>query len=87
MVYTIILTYDPLGAYQSINYSIIGLLKGTATLTISIFYNTEVFKPWVLIPVSSKSVEKLGCYGFLKISKWLTLSRHFENLIRFSEFS
>ena len=33
-------------------------LKGTATLIISIFYMTDLNKPWILIPVSSKSNEK-----------------------------
>ena len=32
-------------------------LKGTATLMISMFYKKELYKPWILIPVSSKSVK------------------------------
>ena len=45
------------------------VLKWTATLIISLFYNKEHYKTWGLIPVSSKYVEKLGSYGHLKISK------------------
>ena len=33
--------------------------KGTATLIISVCYKKELFKPWILIPVSSKYVENL----------------------------
>ena len=35
-------------------------LKGTATLMICMFYQEEFYKPWILIQVSSKSVEKMG---------------------------
>ena len=45
-------------------------LKGTATLMICIFYMKELYEPWVLIPVSAKSVEKYGSYGRLNICKW-----------------
>ena len=45
---------------------------------ISTFYKKKLFKPWILIPVSSKSGEKWGSYGRLKTSIWPTLSRHFE---------
>ena len=34
-----------------------GQLKGTATLMIRIFYNEKLYKAWISIPVSSKSVE------------------------------
>ena len=61
-------------------------LKGTATLIISTFYKKELFKLWILIPVSSKSVEKWGSYGHLKNSIWPTLSRHFEYLLSFQNF-
>ena len=33
-------------------------LKGTATLIISMFYQKELYKPSILIQVSSESVEK-----------------------------
>ena len=46
------------------------ILKGTATLMISMFYKKELYETWNLIPVSSKSVEKYGCYGRLNICKW-----------------
>ena len=42
------------------------LLKKTATLMISMFYQKELYEPWVLIQVSSKSVKKWGSYGHLK---------------------
>ena len=49
--------------------------------------SAELYKPWILIKVSSKSVEKLGSHGHLKNSIWPTLSRHFEYLISFQIFS
>ena len=58
-------------------------LKGTATLIISMFFQKELYKPWILIQVSSKSVEKWASYGHLKNSIWPTFSRHFEYLISF----
>ena len=45
-------------------------LKGTATLLIRLFYMKKLFKTWILIPVSSKSVEKYGSCGRLNICKW-----------------
>ena len=45
-------------------------LKGTATLLISLFNMKELYEPWILIPVSSKSVEKYGSCGRLNICKW-----------------
>ena len=62
-------------------------LKGTATLIISMFYQKELCEPWILIQVSSKSVEKWASYGHLKNLIQPTFSRHFEYLIIFSEFS
>ena len=61
-------------------------LKGTATLMISMFYQKELYRPWILIQVSSKSVEKWASYWHLKNSIWPTFSRHFEYLISFSNF-
>ena len=54
-------------------------LKGTATLRISMFCMKELSEPWILIPVSSKSVEKYGSYEAL-----LTCTRNqcFEQKIR-----
>ena len=46
------------------------LLKGTATLMISMFYIKELYEPWILIPVSSQSVDKYGSCGHLNIYKW-----------------
>ena len=43
------------------------LLMGTATLTISIFYQKELYEPWILMQVSSKSVQKWGSKGILRI--------------------
>ena len=34
---------------------------------ISMFYQKELYEPWILIQVSSKSVEKWGSYEHLKI--------------------
>ena len=61
-------------------------LKGTATLMIIMFYQKELYEPWILIQVSSKSVEKWASYGHLKNSIWLTFSGHFEYLISFQNF-
>ena len=47
-------------------------LKGTATLMISMLYMKDLSEPWILIPVSSKSIEKYGSYWRLNICK-LTL--------------
>ena len=38
-----------------------------------LFYMKELSKPWILILVSSKSVEKYGSYGRLIICKWTLL--------------
>ena len=46
---------------------LITILKGTATLMISMFYQQELYEPWLLIQVSSKSVENGASYGHLKI--------------------
>ena len=62
------------------------LLKGTATLMISMFCQKELYEPWFLIQVSSKSVEQWASYGHLKNSIWPTFSRHFEYLISFQNF-
>ena len=51
-------------------------LKGTATLMVSMFYQKELYEPWILIQVSSKSVEKWASYGHLKNLIWPTFSRH-----------
>ena len=46
------------------------LLKGTATLVITMFYMKDLNKQCILIPVSSKSVEKCGSCVRLNICKW-----------------
>ena len=46
------------------------LLKGTATLLISMLYIKELYEPWILIPVTSKSVETYGCCGRLSNCEW-----------------
>ena len=48
-------------------------LKGTATLINCMFYQKELCKPWILIPVSSKSVEKCGSCVRLNICKWTVM--------------
>ena len=50
------------------------------------FCQKELYEPWILIQVSSKSVEKWLSYGHLKNSIWPTFSRHFEYLISFQIF-
>ena len=47
--------------------------KGTATLIITMFYMKDLNKPPILIPVSSKSVEKCGSYWRLNIYKWTVM--------------
>ena len=44
------------------------ILKGRATLNISMLNQKELYEPCILIQVSSKSVEKWTCYGHLKNS-------------------
>ena len=44
-------------------------LKGTATLMITIFFMKDLNKPCILIPVSSKSVEKCGSCWRLNVCK------------------
>ena len=48
-------------------------LKGTATLMITMFYMKDLNKPLILIPVSSKSVEKCESCGRLNICKWAVM--------------
>ena len=48
-------------------------LKGTATLMITMFHMKDPNKPWILIPVPSKSVEKCGSRGRLNICKWTVM--------------
>ena len=55
-------TNSKLVKFRQIDTNVILLLKGTATLIISIFSKNVLFKPWTLIQVSSKSVEKWGSY-------------------------
>ena len=45
------------------------VLKGTATLMITILYMKDLNKPIILIPVSSKSVEKRRSCGRLNVCK------------------
>ena len=48
-------------------------LKGTATLMITMFYMENLNKPCILIPVSSKSVEKYGSCGRLNTCNWTVM--------------
>ena len=52
---------------------LITLIKGTATLMITMLNMKDLNEPWILIPVSSKSVEKCGSYGCLNICKWTVM--------------
>ena len=45
--------------------------KGTETLVISMFFMKELYEPWILLLVSSKSVEKYGSYERLNIANGL----------------
>ena len=49
------------------------ILKGTATLMITIFNTKDLNKPGILIPVSSKSVGKYGSCWRLNICKWTVI--------------
>ena len=51
----------------------IGSLKGMATLMIIMFYMKDLNKPWILIPASSKSVDKRRSCGRLNICKWTVM--------------
>ena len=63
------------------------IIKGVhATLMITMFYQKELFETWILVQVSSKSVEKWGSYGHKKKSIWPTFSCHFEYLISFQNY-
>ena len=46
----------------------------------------ELYEPWILIQLSSKSVGKWGIYGHLKNSIRPTFNRQFEYLISFQNF-
>ena len=59
--------------YNSALYCWNLLLKGTATLMITTFYMEDLNKQWILIPVSSKSVEKCVSCGHLNMCKWTVL--------------
>ena len=49
------------------------ILKGTATLTITMFYMKDLNNRLILIPVSSKSVEKLRSCRRLNTCKWTVM--------------
>ena len=51
----------------------ISILKGTATLMIIMYNMDDLNKPCILIPVSSKSVEKHGRCGRLNICNWTVM--------------
>ena len=51
------------------------------------FYQKELYEPWILIQLSSKMVEKWASYGHLKNSIWPTFGRHFEIKLVFRIFS
>ena len=76
------ITYKTLPYWMEFHFA----LKGTATLIISMFHKRDLYKPWILIQVLSKSAEKWGSYGCSKNSIWLTFGRHLEYLISFQIF-
>ena len=49
------------------------IIKGDRNLMINMFLKKELCKPWILIPVSSKSVEKCGSCVCLNICKWTVM--------------
>ena len=49
------------------------LLKGTATLMITLFYMKDLNKQEILKSVSSKSIEKCGSCGRFNIFKWTVM--------------
>ena len=49
------------------------LIKGDGNRNYKLFYKIELFKPWILITVSSKSVEKWGSCGGLNVCKWTVM--------------
>ena len=48
---------------------ILAVLKGDRNPNDKLLYKKELYKPWILIPVSSKSVEKWESGGRLNIWK------------------
>ena len=42
-------------------------------MIITMFYTRDLNKPWILIPVSSKSVEKRRSCGRLNVCKWTVM--------------
>ena len=48
-------------------------LKGTATLMITVLYMKDLNKPRIMMPVSSKLVEKSGSCELLNICKWIVM--------------
>ena len=48
-------------------------LKGGGNPDDYFFYMKDFNKPWILIPVSSKSVEKCGSCGRLNVCKWTVM--------------
>ena len=49
------------------------ILKGMATLVITMFYMKDLNKPRILIPFSSKSVEKCGSCVRFNMCKWIKM--------------
>ena len=83
----ITILYGSIYLAHAIGWKFSGLiLKGTATLMISMSYQKELYEPWILIQVSSKLVEKWASYRHLKNSICSTFSSHFEYLISFQNF-
>ena len=48
-------------------------LKGTTTLMMTMYCMKDLNKPYILIPVSSRSVEKRRSCGHLNICKWTVM--------------
>ena len=50
-----------------------GEMLGDRSPDYKLFYEKELYKSWILIAVSSKSVEKWGSCGRSNISKWTVM--------------
>ena len=61
------MSYEPFSLFHH------GVSKGKATLMITTFYMKVLNKPWILIPMSSISVEKCGSCGCFNFRKWTVM--------------
>ena len=67
------MSYSQVRADNSSQVACLIVLKGTATLMMTLFYMKDLNKQWIFIPVSSKSDEKHRSCGRLNICKWTVM--------------